>query len=1064
MPQEMSAAYELSPQQKQIFAQSQGKSAVGLSVFLQDGIDITRLQACLQVLANRHEILRTSFQRQTGMKFPFQIVRQSAEPVLERLDLSELSDADRRSRVEQLLGDPAQLDPEAGRVLHVIVGDIGKGERLLVLKIAALCGDEKSLAQVITELEMLYSGSEIPEPALQYADYSEWQNEWLRKDDEEARRAKTFWEKVAAESVPALVLPFQRNQAGLHRVESVAVELERGTISRLPPEQSECFLLACWQVLLWRFSGQQKFVLAYECDGRNHDEFTEAIGPFAKSLPLIADLEAAPALADVVSEAERTLGKALEWQDYFSSETADRFTAGFSFRRDPAAAREIARSEFARSLPLIGSRLRLSCVHRESHVEIRLFFDSGFYDRASAQRLAEALAVLCRAAVKHPNQPAASLPITSPSQKRKVLSEFNQTGAEFSGSKCIHQLFEDQAAAHPERPALRFGEELLSYAELNSEANRIAHVLRQHGIGPEVPVALCMERSAEMIVGLLGILKSGGCYVPLISDNPKTRLAHQLSETGSPVMVTLEKHLPQLPEFSGTIFCLDRDRQALRTAPESNPGAQVSPENLAYVIYTSGSTGTPKGVAVRHFNLVNYSEFLCKRLELEREPAGLTFATVSTIGADLGNTCIFPALISGGCLQVIGYELAMSPGLFADQAARHPIDVLKITPSHLQTLMNSDKPGSVLPRKYLVLGGEATTWDLLERIKESGRCAILNHYGPTEATVGCCTFRVDQNDVTTWQPATVPIGKPIANAGVYILDPQLEPVPVGVAGELCVGGTGIARGYLNQPQQTAEKFVPDTFSQDQNARLYRTGDLARFLPDGNIEFLGRIDQQVKIRGFRVEPAETEIVLKRHPAVKQTAIIPYQDQSGERRLAAYLTVGSKIRTEELRNFLAQSLPDYMIPSAFVVVDSLPLTANGKLDVKALPAPDTQQSAREHVAPRTEEEEKMALIWKEVLKLESVGVTDNFFELGGHSLLATQIISRVRNGFRVQIPLQNFLQNPTISALAAQIGQYPTIESEQEEMARLLKELDGISEEEAERLLAAELQNDKTNSGF
>jgi acyl carrier protein len=356
-----------------------------------------------------------------------------------------------------------------------------------------------------------------------------------------------------------------------------------------------------------------------------------------------------------------------------------------------------------------------------------------------------------------------------------------------------------------------------------------------------------------------------------------------------------------------------------------------------------------------------------------------------------------------------------------------------------------------------VLGGEASSWDLVSRVFQLGQCTVLNHYGPTEATVGCCTFAVRDNDVSAWAPATVPIGRPISNDEVYILDQRLQPVPIGVAGELCIGGTGLAQGYLNQPQQTAERFVPHPFSKDSSARIYRTGDLARFLPDGNVEFLGRIDHQVKIRGFRVEPAEVEALLRQHPSVKQSVIVPYADQSGEKRLAAYVVLANKqTKVEEFRAFLMEKLPEYMIPSAFVGLDSLPLTPNGKIDLRALPSPEEAQSkaGREFVTARNPAEEKLVAIWVEVLKLPQVGVNDNFFELGGHSLLATQIISRIRNNFRVQLPLHSFLETPTIAGLAEKISQCPASETEEEEMARLLQELEGVSEEEAERLLATE----------
>jgi acyl-coenzyme A synthetase/AMP-(fatty) acid ligase/acyl carrier protein len=421
-------------------------------------------------------------------------------------------------------------------------------------------------------------------------------------------------------------------------------------------------------------------------------------------------------------------------------------------------------------------------------------------------------------------------------------------------------------------------------------------------------------------------------------------------------------------------------------------------------------------------------------------------------------------LISGGCLHVINYEIALAADRFADYAKRHPIDVLKITPSHLASLLASPSASELLPRKYLVLGGEAASWELVTRVQQAATCKVINHYGPTEATVGCCVFPVSENDVSAWRPATVPIGRPIANAQVYILDQQMRPVPVGVAGELCVGGAGVARGYLNQPQQTAERFVSNPFSEEKGARLYRTGDLARFLPDGNVEFLGRIDQQVKIRGFRVEPAEIETVLKKHETVQQAVVIPHLDQSGEKRLAAYVVSLKKTAelATQLRSYLQERLPDYMVPSAIVILDALPLTRNGKLDTAALPSLDSIEPAHALVAPRNAIEQGLVDIWRQVLRVEQVGIEDNFFDLGGHSLLATQVISRIRSTFHVQLPLRSLFDTPTVAGLAQQIAALPQT-SEDEEVARLLQELEGLSDEEAERLLGQETGRAAEGSG-
>jgi amino acid adenylation domain-containing protein len=1055
----INAGYELSPQQKLFFAQGKESATAGVAILIEGNPDSGKIRASLQALVHRHEILRTTFQRRTGMKFPFQVVNDKAGFTWEELDLSADPDA-HLLRVSEFLSDSPKIDVENGPVVRARLLKLGTDRQALVIRFSALCADDASLSQLLAEFRALYGSEALSKDVLQYADYSEWQSEILTDQGDEAKHAAEFWAKTEFDTIPTLNVPFQRKgTSGETSQDSVAVPLN------LHVAGAREFLFAAWQAFLGRISGRQELILGFLSNGRNHEEFSTGVGLFARPFPIRANFEDDVPFSEHLRRVRILTAAALDQQDYFSTDRiADHVPAGFSFYEmtRKATAGDVAISELARTVPSAAHRLQLRCAVKPGTVEAVLDYDQNFFERETVVQLAERFAVFAKGAQDEPSSVISALPIMSEGERRKVLVEFNQTAAEYPKKKCVHELFEEQAAQHPDRPALRFGERELTYDELNREANRIAHVLRANGVGRNVPVALCLERSAEMITALLGILKAGGCYVPLVPDNPKPRLAHQLAETGAPVVLTEEKHLDNLPAYNGKIICLDRDRDSLTSASDSNPGDKVSPQDLVYVIYTSGSTGTPKGVAVRHFNLVNYSDFIARRLKLEEHTAGLQFATVSTISADLGNTCIFPSLISGGCLHVIGFETAMSPALFGAYVTDHPIDVLKITPSHLSSLLNGDNGDALLPRKYLILGGEATRWDLVERIRRGNKCALLNHYGPTEATVGCCTFSAN-SDVRRWEPATLPIGRPIANDEIYIVDGHMQPTPIGVAGELCIGGTGLAQGYLKQPQQTAERFVRNPFSSGLEARLYRTGDLARFLPDGDIEFLGRIDAQVKIRGFRVEPAEIESVLRRHPAVEEAAIVSYENEPAEKKLAAYVVPRSQTRTEDLRTFLAAELPEYMVPSAFVLVDSLPLTPNGKLDVRALPAPEQQAPARESIAPRNADEEKLALIWREVLKRDAVGVTDNFFELGGHSLLATQIISRIRNTFRVQMPLHSFLQNPTIASLAEQIVNCPAIESEEEEMARLLQELESISDEEAERLLTTELQKDSDRTG-
>jgi len=656
-----------------------------------------------------------------------------------------------------------------------------------------------------------------------------------------------------------------------------------------------------------------------------------------------------------------------------------------------------------------------------------------------------------------PDAEHSTVPLTA-EEYEQVVVKFNQSRAPYP-EKCVHELFEEQVRRTPRNLALRFQDRTFTYEQLNARANQIAHYLRKQGIGPNVPVALFVERSAEMIIGLLAIIKAGACYVPLLHDEPPARLNYLLLEVQAPALLTTRILQGRLPEYNGKIVLFD---ESFPSEPTENPGNKTKPSDLVCIIYTSGSTGTPKGVAARHSNLANYAQFIVERLG---RPEGWHFATVSTIGAILGNTSVFGALMSGGCLHVIDYETAMTPNRFADYLATHPIDVMKITPSQLSALLNGAEGRAILPKKYVVVGGEKFTFDLLRQIRENGQCVVMNHYGPTE-TMGCCTFVADGYDFGRFQPASVPLGRPMANQQLYVVDEQLRPVPIGVPGELCMSGAGLTTGYWNQPQQTAEKFVKNPFLKDAAGRLYRTGDQARFLPDGNIEFLGRMDHQVKIRGFRVEPAEVEAALKQHGQVKQAVVVPEENQSRELILAAYVVPSAALAAGELRAYLRERLPEYMVPQRLFVLDCLPLNRNGKIDLPTLAAlaSDEQNHAGGLAGPRNPVEEQLAGIWREVLKRDQIGINDNFFDLGGHSLFAIQIISRVRNAFRVELPLFSFLDTPTIADLAAKISEIPDrVETEEEETRRLLREVEGMSDEEAERLLGAETKTDSSAPG-
>ena len=622
------------------------------------------------------------------------------------------------------------------------------------------------------------------------------------------------------------------------------------------------------------------------------------------------------------------------------------------------------------------------------------------------------------------------LPLVSQQEWEEVIVEWNQTAADYPRDRCVHELFERQAGQTPDAVAVVYEGEQLSYGEFDRRANQLAHYLREKGVGPEAKVGLCVQRGVWLVVGLMGVMKAGGAYVPVEAGNPAERLSYMMEESGCAVTVATSSTVEKLRGIKTSLVNLETDWEQVARRSDEKPGVAIGSDNAAYVIYTSGSTGRPKGVEVGHRQLVNYATALARQLQ---PSGGASFALVSTIAADLGNTMVYPSLLGGGRLHVISRERAWDAEGLSEYFGREQIDYLKIVPSHLKALNGGGGAGVVMPTRVLVIGGESAG---AEWIKEWSRrkpgCRIMNHYGPTEATVGALTQTA--GDAERWETGsgTMVLGRPIGNAQVYILDERQEPVPVGVAGELYIGGEGVARGYVNRGAETAERFMANPFGATAGSRMYRTGDRARYQDDGKVEFLGRADDQVKVRGYRIELGEIEAALNEHPSVGQAIVMAREDEPGEKRLVAYVVAGQQVGSQELRSYLTAKLPDYMVPSAFVQVEQIPLTSNGKVDRRALPRPEANASRGGYVGPRTQVENVLCDIWSEVLGVERVGVEDNFFELGGDSILSIQVIARARQAGLRLTPKQ-FFERQTVSGLAELAGSGGGVEAEQGELS-------------------------------
>ncbi len=864
------------------------------------------------------------------------------------------------------------------------------------------------------------------------------------------------WSRELEGELPTLVLPTDRPRPPVQSYNGDWVSLDvDGALARRLRELGQAesatqhvTVLGAFQVLLWRYTGQLEAVIGSPTTGRDDAELEGLVGYLANPLVIRSRLTPSMTFRQVLRAAREKTLWALDHQGLPFPVLVERLQPPRDPSRSPVfqvlymfmKAQRLRDGGIAAVIEeKAGGHLKLGGLDLESVPlrylvgqfdltlwvweqgdGLRLIFkyNTDLFDRSTVERLAENFLALLEACVQRPDNAVETLSVLS-SREQRQLAASNQTVAPPRGSLLIPRRFEAHARSAPHATALVADSEVLSAGDLNRRANQVAAHLRAKGVGPDVRVGICLERSADLIIAVLGILKAGGAYVPLDPALPKERLASIIDDAAITVVLTHQALSGKLTSPKITAIALDAQRRELDARPDADLQVELHEANLAYVLFTSGSTGRPKGVGVEHRQLCNYVDAVSARLSL---PVQSSYATVSTLAADLGNTAIFPALASGGTLHLISESVAADPEAFALYADRHRIDCLKIVPSHLRALMTSAQMKRALPRVCLVLGGEASSWEWVNRVKEQlpQTSRILNHYGPTETTVGVLTCELDAVALPH-RSSNVPLGQPLANTTMHVLGRGMQPLPIGVPGELFIGGSCVARGYVGRGDLTAERFVPDPFGSP-GARLYRTGDLVRRHVDGNLEFLGRLDDQVKIRGFRVELGEIEAALAQLPHVDQTFVAVREDTPGDRKLVAYVVpvYGRSLDVGELKSALQRTLPEYMVPNAVLVLEALPLTPNGKVDRRALPSPGERSTpARQAtVVPRTPTEAVLARIWAEALRLETVGIEDNFFELGGDSILSIQIIAKAaREGIRVT-PKQMF-QHQTIAALASTI---------------------------------------------
>ena len=1060
--------FRLSPQQTRLWSLQRAGAAspyrARCAVSIAGAVDAARLCEAVGRTVERHEILRTVFRRVAGMSAPLQVITEAGAAVEEE-DARGVDDAGLDARAAAFFQETGDAAEDAdGSPLRARLLAVDEDRHLLLLDLPALCADLESLEKLTAEIARAYGagGEALPDVAVQYADFAEWQNGLLEEADTAA--AAEWWR--SRDFAPLLPLPLLFDAAPAEgqdfdprtlrppigggtagRVEALAAELEA---------PAEAILLACWHLLLRRLTGGAELVIGAAADGRRYPELREAVGLLARYLPVrLTPGDDAP-FHEMAREVAAALEAGRARQEHFTWPD-DGAAAFFPYLFEaveapvPHTAGGVTFALRDRAAHYDRFAAKLVCVISQGGIEIELHHDAAVLGAEEAARVAGYFAVLLDAAVADPGRAAGALDIL-PDAERARIEGLSRSDEAMEDGDLVPAWIEAAARRSPDAVAVVFEDEAVSYGELDARANRLARHLAGLGAGPDVPVGILVERSAELMVAVLAILKSGSAYLPLDPALPDERIGAMLDQARAPLVVTREHLAGRLAGHSARAVRLDADADAIGRESDAAPGIDLDPANLAYVIFTSGSTGQPKGVMVEHRQLAAYVRGASARMEL---PAGGSYATVSSLAADLGNTAVFPALCGGGTLHLVSAERAADPAAFAEYLRRHAVDCLKIVPSHLAALAGSD-PAAVLPRRRLVLGGEAAAAEWVDTLRDAApECEIFNHYGPTEATVGALVHRA--GDGARTRSGTVPLGRPLPGARVHVLDPHLRPVPVGIAGELYLGGAGVARGYLHQPGQTADRFLPDP-SGDAGARMYRTGDRARWLPDGTVEFLGRSDDQLKIRGFRVEPGEVEAALRIHPAVREAAVVARDGAggAGEHRLVAYVGAdGGAPQAAELRDHLRSRLPDYMVPSAFVVMPALPRLASGKVDRRALPAPEAAQGEprREYAAPGTAVEQVLAALWEELLGVERVGLDDDFFVLGGHSLLATTLLFRIRETLQVQLPLRRVFDAPTLAELARQVVDAEAVPGQTETIAGIVMRIAEMSGDDIRSALGA-----------
>jgi amino acid adenylation domain-containing protein/thioester reductase-like protein len=1042
--------FRLSFQQSRLWLLQQDGSVYNsqVALFLHRHISTHEMQSHIKRLVRRHQSLRTSFQSLPGLRQPLQTIRDDDSFEWEEQDLTGVEPAERETqimwRVERLRH--RRFDLECGPLLHSALLRRADTADLLILTMPSLCGDLRALEILVVNLDRLLfqaEDSDLVEEPVQYLQFSEWQRDLF--EEFSAAGGESYWRENDLVAASSLALPFEArsNRETLFQPASASIELAPeeiryiDTLTGAAGASTESILMALFAMVISRLNDNRTIVVGDGCDGRYFAEIQQTVGLFATYLPLRCRLDASLTVKDLISAIQELRSEGGQYQHYFRSDRFSQTSIGaqavpiFSLCFD--STRPFDAIKLSGLVALHGYyscsdrfKLRVSVSREADSLRLSFSYDPHLFAGRDIRRLADCLrAALARAAEK-PDTRFCDFSVLSEGEFNQVVYEFNDSVSFDCPDVCIHDVIETEARRKPDGIAVTNGDRSLTYGELNLRSNRLANFLCNLGIGPERPVALCIDRSLEMTVGILGILKAGGAYVPLNPDLASERRSFIIRNAGASILLTKSLIAGGFEGESIRLVLLDADWDLIARESCSSLPTRAEPDHLAYVIYTSGSTGEPKGVMVTHRNLVNST---CSRFAYYRLPV-VNFMLVSPFYFDSSVVGIFWTLCQGGTLTLAAEDFQRDLSLFIASAAQSRVTHILCIPSLCHAILEHPESSCLDSLEVVIVAGEACPARVVERQRVLlGGATLFNEYGPTECTVWCSVHEFAPDSSETHKPS---IGKPIPNSRIYILDPDLNPMPMGCSGELHIGGSNVARGYAGLAALTAEKFVPDPFGRLPGSRLYRTGDVGRHLSSGDIDLLGRIDNQVKIRGFRVELEEIEAVLKRHRSVKDAVVVldraareslHARDEEDARhdRLIAYVLLDlprSDTTTslpDELRGFLAEHLPAPVIPAILAPMSAFPMTPNGKVDRRALPPPNRLRE-QAYIEPQNELEESLSRIWLEILGVERLGTTDDFFEMGGDSIKALFMINRIHEQLGRRIDVPSLLQSPTIRELA------------------------------------------------